>query len=131
MRTSDVQAMRGRLTKRTGRAAIRKRSAVSCGAEKLSSPHLVATKAKPQTTEVSAASIMSRIGIAAPRTIYPESIMPCATRAFCTAASWVAVRAFVIWSQTRACRQRTNRAVENAPVIHTPDTQAAYSGASA
>jgi hypothetical protein len=47
----------------------------------------VATKARPQTTEVSAASIMSRIGIADARTIYPERIIPRTTRGFCTAAS--------------------------------------------
>jgi alkylhydroperoxidase family enzyme len=66
------------------RAAIRKRSAVSCGAEKLSSPHLVATKAKRQTSEVSAASIVSRIAIADPPAIYTESIIPRASRRFCT-----------------------------------------------
>jgi hypothetical protein len=55
----------------------------------------VATKAKPHTIEVRAARVMSRIGIAAPRTIYPERIMPRHPRE--------------IWSQTRACRQRTNR----------------------
>jgi hypothetical protein len=36
----------------------------------------VATKAKPQTTEVSAASIMSRIGIADPRDLYREHYAP-------------------------------------------------------
>jgi hypothetical protein len=39
---------------------------VSCAAEKLSSASLVATKASPQTTEVSAARTMSRTGIAPP-----------------------------------------------------------------
>jgi hypothetical protein len=60
---SDDHAMRGRGTKSIGSAAMRKRSAVSCGAEKLSSATHVAMKAKPQTIEVSAPRIMSRRGI--------------------------------------------------------------------
>jgi len=66
IRTRDGKAIDGRLTKKTGRQAMRKRNAVSCAAEKLSSASLVATKAKPQTTEVSAARTMSRTGIAPP-----------------------------------------------------------------
>jgi len=39
-----------------GTAAIRNRSAVSCGGEKLSSPIFVATNARPQMTTTSSAS---------------------------------------------------------------------------
>lgn len=56
--TSAPQPIRGRGTKRAGRPAIRNRNAVSCGAEKLSKPNFVATKARPQITAVSAAKNM-------------------------------------------------------------------------
>ncbi len=55
---SAPQPMRGRGTNRIGMLAIRNRSAVSCVAEKLSRPSLVATKARPQITEVRPARIM-------------------------------------------------------------------------
>jgi hypothetical protein len=55
MRASDGQPIGGRFTKRMGRQAMRKRNAVRCAAEKLSSASLVATKASPQTSEVSQA----------------------------------------------------------------------------
>jgi len=69
-------AIGGRFTKRTGRQAMRKRSAVSCAAEKLSSASFVATKASPQTTEVSAARTMSRTGIAPPRVMARNDVPP-------------------------------------------------------
>jgi len=56
--TSDTHGNLGRGTMRMGRLAIKNRSAVSCGAEKLSKPNFVATKARPQIMEVSAAKSM-------------------------------------------------------------------------
>jgi hypothetical protein len=52
--------MRGRDTRNMGKQAIRNRTVVSWGAEKLSSPNLTATNSRPQITEVSAARTMSR-----------------------------------------------------------------------
>jgi hypothetical protein len=50
----------GRGRNAAGTAAITKRSAVSCGGEKVSSPIRVATKAAPQTTATSTARATSR-----------------------------------------------------------------------
>src|SRR5712691_13389052 len=79
IRAIDHQEMVGRGTTTMGRQASRKRTAVSCGAEKLSSPNFTATNPKPQITEVRAASTMSRSLIA--RTLHALLLWCCGSPA--------------------------------------------------
>ena len=60
MTISNDHAIRGRGRNSAGRQPITNRSAVSCGAEKLPNPILIATNARPQITEVRQASAISR-----------------------------------------------------------------------